>query len=93
MQDILASYRGEGYDDVLRNVVRELMIEHEGNEEARVNIGFHYGMRLATAGKYDSAIQTLRAARATAQAISGDHPAIAGIDQMLADIDEEQGGT
>ena len=64
------------------------MVEHEDNREAKVNVGFHYGMRLVETGSFGPAVQTLRDARETAQAISADHPALAGIGQMLAEIGE-----
>ena len=88
MQDILEVYGSSRYDRALRELIRELMIEHEGNREAEVNIGFHYGMRLFNTGSFGSAVQTLRDAREAVQAISGDHPALAGIGQMLAEIGE-----
>lgn len=91
MQDILDKYGRAEYDSALRKLVRELMNEHKGNREAEVNIGFHYGLRLFDGRRYEAAVPTLREARATAQAISEDHPALAGIDQMLVAIAEEGG--
>ena len=89
MQDILDKYGRAEYDNALRKLVRELMDEHRGNREAEVNIGFHYGLRLVNGRCYEVAVPTLREARATAQAISEDHPALAGIDQMLVIAIEE----
>ena len=88
MQDILEIYKSDEYDDALGDLVQELMVEHEDNREAKVNVRFHYGMRLVETGSFGPAVQTLRDARETAQAISGDHPALAGIGQMLAEIGE-----
>ena len=88
MQDILELYGSDEYDDAFRELVQELMKEHEGNREAEVNIGFHYGMRLVEMGNFRSAVQTLRAANETAESISGDHPALVGIEELLAEIGE-----
>ena len=88
MQDILEGYGSDRYDGALHELVRELMNEHKGNREAEVNIGFHYGMRLVNTGNFRSAVQTLRVANEAAQSISGDHPALAGIGEMLAEIGE-----
>ena len=88
MQDILEVYGSDRYDGALRELVRELMNEHEGNRETEVNIGFHYGMRVVDTGNFRSAVQTLRAANEAAHSISGDHPALAGIGELLAEIGE-----
>ena len=88
MQDILEIYGSDRYDGALRELVRELMNEYESNREAEVNIGFHYGMRLVDAGSFRSAVQTLRVANEAARSISGDHPALAGIGELLAEIGE-----
>ena len=88
MQDIMQLYESDRYDGALGELVQELMIEHEGNLEAEVNIGFHYGMLLLERKRLGSAEKTLRDARANAQAISGDHPALPGIDEMLGKIGE-----
>ena len=92
MQDIVTSYGRDEFASALRKLVRELMTEHQGNQKARVNIGFYYGMRLVNEGRYESAVQTLREAQALAQGISEDHPALPGIGQMLAAIEEGKGG-
>ena len=88
MQDILDIYGSDRYDGALRELVWELMKEHEANREAAVNIGFHYGMRLVATGNHRSAVQTLRGANEAALSISGDHPALAGIGELLAEIGE-----
>ena len=88
MQNILEIYGSDRYDGALRELVRELMNEYESNREAEVNIGFHYGMRLVDAGSFRSAVQTLRVANEAARSISGDHPALAGIGDLLAEIGE-----
>lgn len=49
MQDLLGIYDGGKFGDELRDLVRDLKVEHEGDPEAQVNIGFHYGMRLCVA--------------------------------------------
>ena len=88
MQDILTRYGRDKYDSALGKLVLELMEEHKGNREAEVNIGFHYGLRLVDGGRYEAAVPALREARVTAQAISEDHPALVGIEQMLVAIEQ-----
>ena len=63
---MLLIYGSDRYDGELRELVRELMNEHEGNREAEVNIGFHYGMQLLNTGNFRSAVQTLRCERSGA---------------------------
>ena len=86
MQDILQIYEGDEYDDALGDLVQELMVEHAGNGEAKVNIGFHYAMRLCNAGEFVSAVEVLRDAGEVAQTIGREHPALPGIRAMLAKI-------
>ena len=86
MQDILEAYESDAYDEALGDLVQELRVEHEGNREAKVNIGFHYAMRLFNAGQFVSAFEVLRDASEVAQAISRDHPALPGIRALLAEI-------
>ncbi|MCY3929819.1 MAG: restriction endonuclease [Acidobacteria bacterium] len=92
MKDILEAYGDEKYREELRDLVGELKVEHEDAAEAQVNIGFHYGMRLVDAESFESALRELRSARRTAEAISDEHPALPGIDEMLNGIQEELGG-
>lgn len=86
MQDIIEIYESNEYDDELEKIVHELMVENEGNREAKVNIEFHYSMRLFNAGKFASAFEMLRDASKVAQAISRDHPALPGICAMLGEL-------
>ena len=86
IQNILEAYPSDKYERELRDLVRELRVEHEADREAQVNIGFHYGMRLVELECFGSAVRTLRRARETAKAISGEHRALPGLDEMLAQI-------
>ena len=88
IQDILETYGIDGYDDELCDLFRELMIEHEGNSEATVNIAFHYAMCLVNLGQFVSAVEVLRDSKSVAQAIGRNHPALPGIRRMLAGIGE-----
>ena len=83
MQDILEVYEIQKHDEALRGLVRELGLEHDGNREAQVNIGFHYGMRLVELQFFESAERTLLRAQKAALAISREHPALPGIGEML----------
>ncbi len=86
MQDLLGVYDGGKFGDELRDLVRDLKVEHEGNPEAQVNIGFHYGLRLAELQCFEPAMRTLRGAKKIAAAISGEHPALPGLDELLAQV-------
>ena len=86
MQDVLETYEFGRYDSALGGLVQDLMIEHAGDREAEVNIGFHYGLWLVEAEHRESALQTLRGAERAALSISRHHPALAGIGEMLAEI-------
>ena len=86
MQDILEIYKSNEYDDELEDLVQDLMIEHEEHRGAKVNIEFHYAMRLFNAGQFVSAFEILCDASKVAQAISRDHPALPGIRAMLGEV-------
>lgn len=88
LQDVLdACANNTGF--ALGGFFGDLFEEHSDNPEAVVNVGFHYGMVLVESGDRNRAREWLRRAETAALAVSADHQALSGIDEMLSEIRED----